>query len=384
MNKETFCSYPFDTIFLGADSGVKTCCSAGQDIGNLNDSRIEDIIVSDKAQEIRQSIIDERWHPQCIQCKVLEDQGARSERSCVIDHTYDHYESIKLDRKFFGLKKLDIRWSNVCNLACNYCYEYFSSQWAKIKGIKLEPLNKDNEESLFAYITEHKDDVESVNLLGGEPLLQKQNERLVTLLPDNTNYYMLTNMAVSLENNKILDAIISKPRATFGVSFETIGDRYEYVRHGASWETFSNNLKTIRERSPTTELNAHPLYCTYSAFNLVEFYDFVLNAGFTGVYWCAIHNIEGLNIYNLSKELKLKAIKEIELCAELYPEQSSIKDLMNIKKSLEESFENRLIVSDISGLEKFRIYTDEIEVQLKNKKKKAIELWPELFLENTK
>jgi hypothetical protein len=194
---------------------------------------------------------------------------------------------------------------------------------------------------------------------------------------------MVTNMAVSAENNKILDVILSKPNVAFGVSFETIGDRYEYVRHGASWDTFNNNLKTVRERSPTTKLNVHPIYCTYSAFNLVEFYDFVLNAGFTKIYWAVIHNIEGLDIFNLSKELKLKAIKEIELCAELYPEDNSIKDLLNIKKSLENSFENRLIVSNISGLEKFRIYTDEIEEQLKNKKKKAIELWPELFLELT-
>ena len=73
MNKETFCSFPFDTIFLGADSGVKTCCSARQDLGNLNVNAIETILNSDIAQEVRESIINNQWHSQCSQCKEIED-----------------------------------------------------------------------------------------------------------------------------------------------------------------------------------------------------------------------------------------------------------------------------------------------------------------------
>lgn len=383
MNKETFCSYPFDTIFLGADAGIKTCCSANQDIGDLNKDRIEDILASDKAQEIRQSILDEKWHDSCQQCKILEDQGARSERTSSIEHTYDYYESIELDSTFFGLKKLDLRWSNVCNLACNYCYEYFSSQWAKIKGVKLNTLDGENEESLFEFIDIHKDEVETVNLLGGEPLLQRQNERLISMLPTNTNYYMLTNMAVPLEKNSIMNLLLNEEAPTFGISFETIGDKYEYVRHGASWEVFCNNIKTVKEKNPSVRLNAHPLYCTYSAFNLVEYYEFVLNAGFDDIYWCSIQNIEGLNIIKLSKELKTKAIKEIEKCSELFPEQPSIKDLINIKISLEKSLDD-VIATDTSEIELFAEFTTGIELQLKNKKKKATELWPELFLENAK
>jgi len=383
MNRETFCSYPFDTIFLGADAGIKTCCSANQDIGDLNKDRIEDILASDKAQEIRQSILDEKWHDSCQQCKILEDQGARSERTSSIEHTYDYYESIELDSTFFGLKKLDLRWSNVCNLACNYCYEYFSSQWAKIKGVKLNTLDGENEESLFEFIDIHKDAIETVNLLGGEPLLQRQNERLISMLPTNTNYYMLTNMAVPLEKNSIMNLLLNEEAPTFGISFETIGDKYEYVRHGASWEVFCNNIKTVKEKNPSVRLNAHPLYCTYSAFNLVEYYEFVLNAGFDDIYWCSIQNIEGLNINKLSKELKTKAIKEIEKCSELFPEQASIKDLINIKISLEKSLDD-VIATDNSEIELFAEFTTGIELQLKNKKKKATELWPELFLENAK
>ena len=80
MNKETFCAYPFNTIFLGADGGVKTCCSAQIDIGDINKQSIQEILQGPVAQGIRQAIIEERWHPQCEQCQKLEAMGARSER----------------------------------------------------------------------------------------------------------------------------------------------------------------------------------------------------------------------------------------------------------------------------------------------------------------
>ena len=76
---------------------------------------------------------------------------------------------------------VDVRWSNTCNLACNYCYEYFSSQWASIKGIKVNAIKKDNEDTLLMFIEKNKDTVINVNMLGGEPLLQKQNSPLIEI-----------------------------------------------------------------------------------------------------------------------------------------------------------------------------------------------------------
>ena len=373
MNKETFCSFPFDTIFLGADSGVKTCCSAGTDLGNLNKNSIETILHSNTAQSVRDSIINNQWHPQCSQCKKIELMGGRSERSTNVENNYDSYVPIQLDKTYFKLKKLDLRWSNTCNLACNYCYEYFSSQWSNIKGIKINTLQEDNQESLFLYIEKNKDFVTDINLLGGEPFLQKQNSRLITILKDK-RYYVLTNLALPLHNNKIANQIIEEPNAEWGVSFETVGSRYDYVRHNASWDQFVKNIEYVKGRKPSLIFNAHPLYCAYSAFNLIEFYDFITaNTMFTDVYWCVIQNIDGLNVFTLSKDLRLKAIEEIERCQLKYPDASGIDHLIDIKTRLIESLDN--------GVDKnshFVKWTNGIEKQLSNKEFTFEDLWPEL------
>jgi len=384
MNKDTFCSYPFSSIFLGADAGIKPCCSARYEVGNLNNRSIVEILNSEKFKSIRRSILNETWHDNCSQCKKLESMNARSERSSLNETDYHKWEQLNqqnpLTEDFFNLERIDLRWSNTCNLACNYCYEYFSSQWSTIKGIKVNDVKDENQESLFQLIEKSKDKIENINLLGGEPLLQKQNARLVEILHDK-RYYILTNLAVPLKTNKIAEKLLNEKYAAWGVSFETVGDRYEYVRHNASWNTFKDNLKFVKDQRNDITLNAHPLYCTYSAFSLVDYYDFVLSNGFSDVYWCIIQNIEGLNVLNLSKDLKIKAVDEINRCQEKFSEEfrnydksAGLDHLIDIKEKLLASLDKESKNKD------FISWTNEIENKfLTNKKATFKELWPEIY-----
>jgi len=375
MNKKTFCTFPFNTIFLGADSNVQTCCSARSPLGNLNNDSIESIIHGPVAQEVREYILKEKQHPQCVQCFEIEKMGGRSERNSQLEDEYERFSKMNLDSKSFTLEKLDLRWSNTCNLACNYCYEYFSSQWSNIKGIKVNTLKEDNQETLFLFIEKNKDSVININLLGGEPFLQKQNSRLIELLKDK-RYYVLTNLAVPLKSNKIAQQVLAEPHADWGVSFETIGKRYEYVRHGASWDQFNSNIDFLKERKPDLIFNAHPLYCTYSAFNIVEYYDYVLGKGFNGIYWCVIRNIDGLNVAKLPKRLQERAIKEIELCENQFKGSSGIDHLTDIKEALINSLDNITMTDN-----KFATFTQDIEKQLTGKEFRFSELWPKDILE---
>lgn len=396
LNKSVFCIYPFSSIFLGADAGIKPCCSALQDVGNLNSDSIDDIIQGEDFKSIRKSILQGKWHKNCGQCLKLESMNARSERSTLNETGFQRWEKINeetpLTEDFFRLERIDLRWSNTCNLACNYCYEYFSSQWSSIKGIKVNDVKDENQESLFQLIEKSKDQIININLLGGEPLLQKQNQRLIDLLQDK-RYYVLTNLAVPMRSNKIADQLLNEKHVDWGVSFETLGDRYEYVRHNAKWDVFNDNLKYIKERKPDVTINAHPLYCTYSAFNLVEYYDYVLSNGFNGIYWCIIQNIEGLNVLNLSNNLKIKAIDEIDQVRFKFPNASGVDHLLDIKDKLKQSldskfvdakkhFNMRLGILPDMKLVPFLRWTNEIEnVYLTNKTKSFENLWPELYNE---
>lgn len=377
MNKETFCSLPFTEIFLGPDGMVKTCCSSHHGIGSLNSSKIEDIVHSSKAIRIRKNIIDGQWDPACIQCQRQESQNVRSERKNNLEEFIKIHENFSAD--YFKPEKLDLRWSNTCNLSCVYCYEYFSSKWSTIKGITVNTLKDENENDFLLYIEKNKTTINNIMLLGGEPLLQKQNSALLDMIP-KASVYILTNLAVPLKNNPLASKLISSNNIAYGVSFETVGNRYEYVRHGAEWKVFDNNLDYLTEKVKDFAIDAHSLYSIYSAFNLVEFYEYILKKNvFRIVYWNLLESSgenSSASVLLLSESLKLKAVAEIEKCENLFPDAPGIESLSSIKNSLINQINNKnnnlSLCQEILSVEK----------QLnKQPGKQFQDMWPDIYKE---
>ena len=52
-NKETFCSYPFESLFLETGGTVKPCCSLIGTMGNIKDKPLKEILEGGVAREIR-------------------------------------------------------------------------------------------------------------------------------------------------------------------------------------------------------------------------------------------------------------------------------------------------------------------------------------------
>jgi organic radical activating enzyme len=369
MNKENFCSLPFTEIFLGPDGGVKTCCSASDPIGSLHKNTIDEILNGYTAIDIRQHILDGKWHTSCRQCKRQESQNARSERESNLERFQQDYGTV--DSSFFKLKRLDLRWSNTCNLSCTYCYEYFSSKWATLKGLKINTIKDENENSLFLMIENNIDSIENILMLGGEPLLQKQNQRLVNTITDDRSFYILTNLAIPLDTNAIAQTLINERNTCWGVSFETVGNRYEYVRHGASWDLFVKNIDYIQEKTDNN-LDVHSLYSIYSAFNLVEFYEFIHEKKIKTVLWNLLESSgenSSASVLKLPPELKQRAIEEIERCEVLFPNAPGLEWLLNFKDNLKlpSAVTNVSFIKEINILE---------NTYLKNKILKFSDLWP--------
>jgi len=338
MNRDTFCALPFTEIFLYPNGDIKPCCSGALPLGNLNNNNIEDILQSDVARDVRQHILDGKWHPLCTQCKRQEEQGVSSER--VPEYT-NVIKNLELKNSTFKLERIDLRWSNTCNLSCVYCYEGFSSKWASIKGIDFNDVKKTGEDSLFNLINENTESINIVMLLGGEPLLQKQNSTLIDMLP-KVSFYCLTNLSVPMRTNLIAQKLITRSaNSSFGVSIETVGDKFEYVRRNSSWDLLVDNVKYFKEMQ--RPLEAHSLYSIYSFFNLIEFYDFITENNFKNVFWNLLESAgqnEKATVFRLPKRLKDIAIKEIDECEKKYKNAPGIESLQIYKKNLINSFDD--------------------------------------------
>ena len=376
MNKETFCSLPFTEIFLGPDSSIKPCCSSNTALGFLNRNTIQEVLQNNRSQELRQSILDGVWHSSCSQCEKQESQGIRSERNNLLED-FILKNGHDIDNTFFKLIRLDLRWSNTCNLSCTYCYEFFSSKWAEIKGIKVNTVVDENEQSLFLLIEQHNSSIENILMLGGEPLLQKQNSRLIELLA-NKSFYILSNLAVPLSNNKVAQQLLKVSDLHIGVSFETVNKRYEYVRHGAKWAVFNQNIDYIKSQRPEVDLDAHSLYSIYSAFNLVEFYEYIVGKNvFKNVFWNLLESSgenEHASVFKLSRPLKDEAIAEIDRVLEQCPTAPGVNDLISIRSTLLQNIEMA------SKNQSFIEEADKVESQLKKAPGQQFkDLWPDLY-----
>lgn len=370
---DNFCTLPFTEIFLYPNGDIKPCCSAMLSLGNLHKNNITEILNSDIAKDVRQHVLDGKWHPLCKQCQRQEQQGVRSERHP--DKQGLEKEITNINNSSFLLKRLDLRWSNTCNLSCVYCYEGFSSKWASIKGLRINDVDEENENSLFQLIEENKDSINSVMMLGGEPLLQKQNSKLVDLLQDK-QFHVVTNLSVPVKTNAIAQKLIKLgKRSNFSVSFETVGDRFEYVRRGASWDQFTENVQYFN--SIKRPLEAYSLYSIYSAFNLLEFYDFITKNKFKNVFWNLLESSgesSKASVFYLPTKLKEMAIKEINKCTKRYKGAPGIEQLGTFKNNLITMLDN----NSTTEYHKKEILSVET---LQNYKHTFADLWPNIHKE---
>ena len=311
VNKDTFCSYPFESLFLETSGNVKPCCSLVSIMGNIKNNSLKEIMEGGVAREIRESITKGEWHPQCYDCKLMESKGMQSQRSSPeIQARFDDMKDI-IHPDYFKLQDTDIRWNNTCNLSCTYCDSHFSSQWANAKNNTQWKQKQDAPEILIEYLEEHKDTYKEANLLGGEPLLLKPNLKLMETFPD-IKYNVLSNLSTPIQTNKIAQKLLTLPNVQWQVSFETLGKRFEYVRNGGDWDRFESNVKYIYENSGK-RLTPFPTYCVYPALYLEEYCDYVYDSPyFNKPQWTGLLHPPQLDITLQSPAIKRKALDEID------------------------------------------------------------------------
>lgn len=368
-----FCEYPFTGLFLNTNGDIKFCCAGSFPLGNIKQDNPSDILLGEKANKIRENILAGKQDSYCSYCDTVEKGGSISQRQINNPRNFSNSTDFKLTR-------MDLRWNNTCNLSCIYCNSQFSSKWASILQQNFEKNSEDTDAQLLDFIRQNKDDVFSVELLGGEPLLQKQNLDLIDILPDK-HYYVLTNMAIDVKNNDVTKKLLTLGnKVKWAVSFETIKDKYEYVRHGAKWSVFEENLQYIRN-STDNKLAIHATYCLPSALSLVEFCDYVYyNDYFDSITFQLLTSPISLNVFAASPEVKRIAIEQLDKCIDKYEPyfSSDINQLVNIRESLLAHVDDNEIANASDEKMELNSWIKELETKLLNKDVKFYALWNEL------
>ena len=368
-----YCAAPWRGLHINPRGDVKTCCAGDPNmLGNLNEQSIEQILHSPKMIEIRQSISQGRPHAYCYNCVQAERYG-RSERDWHNNVSPEFNPQTASDTEHCPTL-IDVRWNITCNLSCNYCGDKCSSKWAGLKGIPFKSGARPYYEQVCDYLEQHKSSIREVALVGGEPLLLPENERLLDVIPKDCIVTLITNMSVDLTKNKIFDKLAQRNKVGWSMSFDNIGSQFEYVRHGGSWSLLVENIYKIKELFAQGQWGG--IHAVYNIYNATRLSDFIEWAKFVGVdtHWQSLYQPECLD--PLKHSDTIKKLAQAELARVL-----ARTDLTASERGFfEQAQQNYQNTSDVDLRQELLQHIDEIEQTYhRDQQGNFARLWPEIY-----
>jgi len=307
-----YCAAPWRGLHINPRGDVKTCCAGNPNmLGNLNSHSIEHILNSNLMTEIRTSLAQGQAHDYCSNCVRAERFGADSERAWH-NNVNPGFDYATAGDQYHYPVIVDVRWNTTCNFSCNYCDPSSSSRWAQLKQVPFKSGSRPYYEQVCDFLAQHHEHIHEVALVGGEPLLLPENERLLDVIPESAIVTLITNLNVDLQNNKIFRKLAERNRVGWSMSFDNIGERFEYVRYGGSWTMLQENLKVIKSlhRDRGHWGGVHAVYNIYNATRLCEFRQFVEDTNNT-VLWQNLFQPEYLDPFLHGVDVAQAAAAEI-------------------------------------------------------------------------
>jgi organic radical activating enzyme len=212
-----------------------------------------------------------------------------------------------------------------------------------------------------------------VALVGGEPLLLPENERLLDVIPDDCTVTLITNMSVDFDNNKIIAKLCQREKVGWSMSFDNIGSRFEYVRHGGSWNLLQTNLSRVQAQFVHGHWGGiHAVYNIYNATRLEEFVAWAKSQALE-THWQSLYQPECLD--PLKHHPTIRALAQHQLAMVLTRSDLTISEqrfFAQAHKNFETAPDNDLSLELINHIQEIesRYHPDQ--------NGKFAELWPEI------
>lgn len=336
---ENFCIAPWVNLHIQTTGEIKPCCGGG---GNKNGH-------FGLAQNKEWSYINGTSKPLSeLKRTLLNNIESNYCKNCQEKPWYSSFISDGVEIKSvddFVLKSIDLRWGNTCQLSCLYCNAGSSSTWQRLENKKKKSIPISSRpyqtvfEDVFAFIKNSGRTISRFSMLGGEPLLLKENLRLLESLPSTANGEIFSNLNIDLNNNAIYDRLLLRQNVNWYVSMENTGTRFEFVRRGANWSQQINNIERLlndTKSKPGHKVYLQSQFCVYSALNIKELYEFSESMGIE-INWALLTWPEPLNFLQFPKALKIQCLQDIEHCQKKFTTAWSLEQ---IKQMLQNSLEN--------------------------------------------
>lgn len=293
-------SMPFGQVPLCHDSDHKQDSSrnfkeTGDEILNLNTHSIVEIVNSDYFKQVRLQFLNNEIPSACKTCFDEEAAGIESKRIISLQEfqlTEDDAVAMTSSDGTIPLafEELEFRLGNACNLKCTMCNPWASSMWTKeykVISQKLDFLPEYNftDTSNFKWycntqfwndLSDASANVRLVYINGGEPLLDKQHASFLKKLNAEAKIRYSTNGTIIPA--EVVDTWSRFQQVRINVSLDDIGQRAEYIRYPAKWNTLIDNIRKFNDIEHI-DLSIVQTVSIYNVFYIKEFKEYFDNLG---------------------------------------------------------------------------------------------------------
>lgn len=230
------CTIPFfgPFNFQIDQHSVSPCC-------NVNGSKLDAVngIFTDDVTSIRNSILANERHDLCSKCWSITDNGGQSMRTRYSKHDSIDWGSVTLDQL---PNKVQLAFSNKCQMQCIYCNPISSVMWEK----ELGTIHQGSKDITPVLDLLKKMSLTDIVITGGEPML---NDDCINFLLDldfdpTRKIILVTNLSYGKQTfDKLLNIINKHPNIRISCSIDDIGDNVS--RKYLNWELWDTNFKDL-------------------------------------------------------------------------------------------------------------------------------------------
>ncbi len=309
--------------------------------------------------EYRKLLDNGIWPEDCSLCKNNEENNIKSMRQ---DYPADlsNYNPDTGKVNFTGLKHVELRFSNACNMACLHCSNVYSSQWgSRLKNYIPDEIDeKYNLEQLLG--TQHRvwwperdknaskgiqdpgpakffdanidlktghvldiaedlnknfPNIEKIDFAGGEVLYQKQFFPCLHKLAQHPNaknilIFFHSNFNADFNVVDLSNALKPFGKSKIMISVDAGKNIYPYFRDG-SWKKLKENLRAFNEVNDFTEIDA---VCTTSAYQIMDIKDVItslLELNLNGIHSSIVYTPRYINPAIMMRHFSEQVIEDI-------------------------------------------------------------------------
>ena len=291
IDSKTFCMMPWLHLHAFPDGRAYPCCFALDQypVGDLNKDSMETVFNSKDMKKMRLNMLDDKPSRQCTKCYDQEKSGFFSLRLSSnkhFGHNIGMVDNTNGDGSAdFVIKYWDIRFSNLCNMACRSCGTWFSSNWyeehKKLTGefpphAKIMKVGRSSND-MWEQMLESFDYAEQFYFAGGEPLIMEEHYRILKELDKRKMYHVRliynTNFSkLKFKDLDVLELWNKFDSVSVGASLDAEGKRGEFMRKGTIWKDAVANRKKMLEICPQVDFYISSTVGLINALHIVDFH----------------------------------------------------------------------------------------------------------------